>query len=150
MDGYDGLYAAVEGLLESAGDRAFGTASVAANDILDAGDAVNPEAPAGEADGAAAEPEEAAQAAADGADLVKTDGTYLYYLANGELYVVAAAGADTALLSRVAISLQKDAKRASRSRCTCRATGWSCSRRGRRLRGAVAKRSLGCRRSCST
>lgn len=108
VDGYDGLYAAVEGLLESLGDRAFGTASVAANDILDAGDTVNPEAPAGEADGAAAEPEEAAQAAADGADLVKTDGTYLYYLANGELYVAAAAGADTALLSRVAISLQKD------------------------------------------
>lgn len=108
VDGYDGLYAAVEGLLEYLGDRAFGTASVAANDILDAGGAVNPEAPAGEADGAAAEPEEAAQAAADGADLVKTDGTYLYYLANGELYVAAAAGADTALLSRVAISLQKD------------------------------------------
>lgn len=108
VDGYDGLYAAVEGLLESADDRAFGTASVAANDILDADDTVNPEAPAGEADGAAAEPEEAAQAAADGADLVKTDGTYLYYLANGELYVAAAAGADTALLSRVAISLQKD------------------------------------------
>lgn len=108
VDGYDGLYAAVEGRLEAAGDRAFGTASVAANDILDAGGAVNPEAPAGEADGAAAEPEEAAQAAADGADLVKTDGTYLYYLANGELYVAAAAGADTALLSRVAISLQKD------------------------------------------
>lgn len=108
VDGYDGLYAAVEGLLESAGDRAFGTASVAANDALAADDAVNPEAPAGEADGAAAEPEEAAQAAADGADLVKTDGTYLYYLANGELYVAAAAGADTALLSRVAVSLQKD------------------------------------------
>lgn len=109
VDGYDGLYAAVEGLLESLGDRAFGTASVAANDILDAGGAANPKAPAGEADGAAAEPEEAAQAAAaDGADLVKTDGTYLYYLANGELYVAAAAGADTALLSRVAISLQKD------------------------------------------
>lgn len=108
VDGYDGLYAAVEGRLETAGDRAFGTASVAANDALAAGGAVNPEAPAGEADGAAAEPEEAAQAAADGADLVKTDGTYLYYLANGELYVAAAAGADTALLSRVAISLQKD------------------------------------------
>lgn len=108
MDGYDGLYAAVEGRLEAAGDRAFGTASVAANDALAAGGAVNPEAPAGEADGAAAEPEEAAQAAADGADLVKTDGTYLYYLANGELYVAAAAGADTALLSRVAVSLQKD------------------------------------------
>ena len=105
VDGYDGLYAAVEGLLESLGDRAFGTASVAANDALAADDTVNPEAPAGEADGAA---EEAAQAAADGADLVKTDGTYLYYLANGELYVAAAAGADTALLSRVAISLQKD------------------------------------------
>lgn len=108
VDGYDGLYAAVEGRLEAAGDRAFGTASVAANDALAAGGAVNPEAPAGEADGAVAEPEEAAQAAADGADLVKTDGTYLYYLANGELYVAAAAGADTALLSRVAISLQKD------------------------------------------
>lgn len=118
VDGYDGLYAAVEGLLESADDRAFGTASVAANDALAADDTVNPEAPAGEADGAeiapesadgaAAEPEEAAQAAADGADLVKTDGTYLYYLANGALYVVSAAGADTALLSRVAISLQKD------------------------------------------
>lgn len=109
VDGYDGLYAAVEERLEAAGDRAFGTASVAANDILDAGGAVNPEAPAGGADGADGAAEEAAQAAAaDGADLVKTDGTYLYYLANGELYVAAAAGADTALLSRVAISLQKD------------------------------------------
>ena len=109
VDGYDGLYAAVEGRLEAAGDRAFGTASVAANDALAAGGAVNPEAPAGEADGAAAEPEEAAQAAAaDGADLVKTDGTYLYYLANGALYVVSAAGADTALLSRVALSPQGD------------------------------------------
>lgn len=109
VDGYDGLYAAVEGLLESLGDRAFGTASVAANDILDAGGADGAEIAPESADGAAAEPEEAAQAAAaDGADLVKTDGTYLYYLANGALYVAAAAGADTALLSRVAISLQKD------------------------------------------
>lgn len=108
VDGYDGLYAAVEGLLESADDRAFGTASVAANDILDAGGADGAEIAPESADGAAAEPEEAAQAAADGADLVKTDGTYLYYLANGELYVAAAAGADTALLSRVALSPQGD------------------------------------------
>lgn len=109
VDGYDGLYAAVEGRLEAAGDRAFGTASVAANDILDAGGADGAEIAPESADGADGAAEEAAQAAAaDGADLVKTHGTYLYYLANGALYVVSAAGADTALLSRVAISLQKD------------------------------------------
>lgn len=109
VDGYDGLYAAVEERLEAAGDRAFGTASVAANDILDAGGADGAEIAPESADGADGAAEEAAQAAAaDGADLVKTDGTYLYYLANGELYVVSAAGADTALLSRVALSPQGD------------------------------------------
>lgn len=109
VDGYDGLYAAVEGRLEAAGDRAFGTASVAANDILDAGGADGAEIAPESADGADGAAEEAAQAAAaDGADLVKTDGTYLYYLANGALYVVSAAGADTALLSRVALSPQGD------------------------------------------
>lgn len=109
VDGYDGLYAAVEERLEAAGDRAFGTASVAANDILDAGGADGAEIAPESADGADGAAEEAAQAAAaDGADLVKTDGTYLYYLANGALYVVSAAGADTALLSRVALSPQGD------------------------------------------
>lgn len=109
VDGYDGLYAAVEERLEAAGDRAFGTASVAANDALDAGGADGAEIAPESADGADGAAEEAAQAAAaDGADLVKTDGTYLYYLANGALYVVSAAGADTALLSRVALSPQGD------------------------------------------
>ena len=44
----------------------------------------------------------------DEADIVKTDGEYIYYLANGTLYIVDAAGSDTALLSRTKVSLQKD------------------------------------------
>jgi uncharacterized secreted protein with C-terminal beta-propeller domain len=36
----------------------------------------------------------------DEADIVKTDGTYIYALFNGELRIYTAAGADTALLSR--------------------------------------------------
>ena len=39
-------------------------------------------------------------AGVDEADIVKTDGTYIYYLANGELYIAQAAGRDTRLLSR--------------------------------------------------
>lgn len=39
-------------------------------------------------------------AGVDEADIVKTDGTYIYYLANGELYIAEAAGRDTRLLSR--------------------------------------------------
>ena len=39
-------------------------------------------------------------AGVDEADIVKTDGTYIYYLAGGELFIAEAAGQDTRLLSR--------------------------------------------------
>ena len=42
-------------------------------------------------------------AGVDEADIVKTDGTYIYYLANCELYIAEAAGRDTRLLSRTPI-----------------------------------------------
>ncbi|MDR0347669.1 MAG: beta-propeller domain-containing protein, partial [Coriobacteriales bacterium] len=45
----------------------------------------------------------------DEADIVKTDGSYIYALAQGELVIFEAAGADTAELSRLRLSRQDDA-----------------------------------------
>lgn len=47
-------------------------------------------------------------AGVDEADIVKTDGTYIYYTASGELYIMKAAGADTKLVSRTVYINQEE------------------------------------------
>ena len=109
---YDELFALMESMnagvakraLYGAAEPAAETATAGAGQSTDAAPAAAPAAEAAASDGGAACPADFSEtnvqvAGIDEADVVKTDGKHIYYVANNQLVILSAQGKDTGILS---------------------------------------------------